>query len=234
MKERPKIFNRNMIYATLAGFKTQFREVMRHQPIGAWAKPPLECIDGRFTSNGCKSDIKCPFGQRGDRLWVRETWIVHPDYNGVVPRNIRKRSRETNSEGDINTCILLNHRAGNYDPWPAEPNHGPWGTSDNEWRSPVSMPRWASRLVLEVKSVRIERLRDISIEDVKAEGVVLPSDMYHPDYEGEPPDPWDVFADLWNLIYEKRGFGWDTDPWVWVVEFGIIDREKKRLLAQSG
>ena len=89
------------------------------------------------------------------------------------------------------------------------------------WRSPIHMPRWASRITLEVTDVRVERLQDISEEDAEAEGmresIVLPGDRgsFVPE-----------FADLWHFLNEKRGFGWDTNPWVWVVEWRGRDERR--------
>jgi hypothetical protein len=86
--------------------------------------------------------------------------------------------------------------------------------SCGRWRHPNHMPRWASRITLEVIDVRVERVQEISEEDAKAEGCLLiPCAPKYIDTYRE------TFADLWNSINEKRGFGWDVNPWVWVVEF---------------
>ena len=89
--------------------------------------------------------------------------------------------------------------------------HGPW-------RSPIHMPRWASRITLEVTDVRVERVQDIGEEDAKAEGV----DWEVWEHGGEPIPPTSLFHELWDSINAKRGYGWDANPWVWVVSFKRI------------
>jgi len=92
---------------------------------------------------------------------------------------------------------------------------------DVKWRPSIHMPRWASRITLEIKNVRVERVRDISIDDIKAEGITMPA--FDPDSDDKYPDPWEVWADLWNSIYDERGYGWTKNPWVWVIEFAPSD-----------
>jgi len=88
------------------------------------------------------------------------------------------------------------------------------------------MPRWASRISLEVTGVRVERVQDIGLEDIKAEGVTFPPPYVGMGMDGMPieseyidKDPWFWWQELWDSINEKRGYGWDSNPWVWVVEF---------------
>lgn len=143
----------------------------------------------------------CPYGAPGDRLWVRETW-AH----------------------DCPHCVDV--RCGN-------PDHIWYRASESErvaqsfagtarWRPSIHMPRWASRLTLEVIRVRVERVRDISEADAKAEGVQpIPGHRYAPfgSKEFRQLNHRDYFRAKWDCINAKRGFGWDTNPWVWVVEF---------------
>jgi hypothetical protein len=85
------------------------------------------------------------------------------------------------------------------------------------------MPRWASRLTLEVTGVRVERLEDISETDAIAEGMdtirFTPGDYSHPTYDLNKSIAQNNFSSLWDSLYAKRGFGWDANPWVWVIEF---------------
>ena len=83
------------------------------------------------------------------------------------------------------------------------------------WNSPIFMPRWASRLTLEVVSVRVERLTDISDSDCYAEGIISPQN----DILGEP---YYSFKDLWDSINAKRGYPWSSNPWVWVISFRVV------------
>ena len=99
---------------------------------------------------------------------------------------------------------------------------------DGPWRSPVHMFQWNSRITLEITNVRVERLQDISEEDAKAEGVKLIPGVYRvfgmkSEYEPMKPFPYkDSFRGYWNSINEKRGHGWDKNPWVWVLEYKVL------------
>lgn len=87
------------------------------------------------------------------------------------------------------------------------------------WSPSIHMPRWASRITMEVVSVRVERIQDITDADVIAEGTDTGEGAHF-----TPPSPRMLFALLWDSIYAKRGFGWDANPWVWVIEFRRIER----------
>lgn len=124
--------------------------------------------------------------QPGDRLWVRETWYCA----GVDESDgypVRYREGATVQE-DVSIS----------------------------WRPSIFMPRWASRITLEITGVRVERLQDITEEDAKEEGV---PPMIFSDGGYGKPDYRDGFRQLWDSINAKRGFGWDVNPWVWVIEF---------------
>lgn len=123
-----------------------------------------------------------PYGVPGDRLWVRESW--------------RPRQAST-----------VYYRADSYDYHHDEIRAG--GTVP-QWRPSIHMPRWASRITLEVVAVRVERLQEITYLESVAEGVI---------YDRGFEDPRDNYRSLWNVINAKRGRGWDENPWVWVIEF---------------
>lgn len=176
MKEKPILFSSPMVKAILDGSKTQTRRVIKPQPI--WIGDPSV----QFKTQDCnpKGIIKCPYGQPGDRLWVREKFSYPTGYSYV---------------GGI---------------WywaDGQPDKGDWIKP----KPSIHMPRWASRITLEVVSVRVERLQDISESDSRAEGVR---------YSEEEIRPYTcAFVDLWDSINAKLGYGWDVNPWVWVVEF---------------
>lgn len=185
MKEHPILFSTPMVQAILEGRKTQTRRVV---------KPQREKFSIGFQPNtwfyGAGDDgvidvdgvIGCPYGQPGDHLWVRETW-AGDEYTGFA------------------------YKA-------SEPNALPFGEEcvfDN-WKPSIHMTRSASRITLEIVNVRLERVREISEQDAKAEGVNFVSC----DAGGNSID---LFANLWDSINTKRGYAWDTNPWVWVVEF---------------
>ena len=93
------------------------------------------------------------------------------------------------------------------------------------WRPSIFMPRWASRITLEIVSVRAERVQDISENDAEAEGIELWQEVFFREYNkpdnnpGWTRDPRLSFQTLWDSINAKRGYGWDVNPWVWVIEF---------------
>lgn len=165
----------------------------------------------------------CPLGIRGDCLWVRETWQV-----GAWDHDIQS--------------VALNYRADNYArrEWlyvedeemferlwvqstedaakagitVAEDREFHWevGQAPTRWRPNIHMPRWASRILLEVTDVRVERVQEISREDIEAEGTPQkPGQMY---YRGDYYQRLKDFEYLWDSMYAKRGFGWDTNCWV--------------------
>lgn len=208
MKERPILFSAPMVRAILEGRKTQTRRIVRPQPDCFMGGPGVTDNQGnqvdRFPCWTRPRDaaviaISCPYGQPGDRLWVRETWA----YNDVVPLVDRP-------PGDYIYRAALCRGVTRY---------------DARWRSSIHMPRRASRITLEVTSIRVERLQDISEYGARAEGVVAVNDP-----EG---DCWTdgtyrtAFELLWGQINgfdgePKARAPWASNPWVWVIEFKRI------------
>ena len=141
--------------------------------------------------------------QTGDRLWVREAhcfdlnhWINGSRFVSSDKPFVLYRASEAaqKAEDDV-----------------------PFGI---RWRPSIHMPRWASRINLLVKDILVERVQDISVEDVLEEGT---PDTGKYDYDPVDETRWRCeFSDLWDSINAKRGFGWDTNPWVWVIEFERI------------
>ena len=212
MKERPILFSAPMVRALLAGTKTQTRRVIKG--IEEWNQVWTPAVKGhgerffRYKNQGWDETLpmSCPYGQPGDRLWVRETFTRTEDESGFG-------SGTTLYRADM------------------EGYEAPW-----DWTPSIFMPRHASRLTLEVTAVRVERLQDISETDAKAEGLsAITKDgktiKYGiPDRDGLPgnddtgwvwaewnTDPRKAYRTLWESI---NGPGsWDANPWVWVVEF---------------
>jgi hypothetical protein len=147
----------------------------------------------------------------GQRLWVRETWAAHWMYDDVPPREARSTHPDDSyfyladgPPGGYKEADLLPHNCG-------------------KWRSPLYMPRGASRITLEVTGVRVERVREISEKDVRAEGVEQ-SMIDHWRQWLHPNDcAGHAFGQVWDSINAKRGFGWESNPWVFVIEFKKID-----------
>lgn len=184
--ERPILFSSPMIRAILAGRKTMTRRVVNHA-----ASMTGNMMEG-------EEDSWCPYGGAGDRLWVRETWATVQELDKLAASSFKPfedwRKPEILYAAD--TREKLNK----------------WG----KWRPSIFMPRWASRITLEITSVKVERVRDISEEDAEAEGIAFMRDI--PDAD-ETLSAKVLFEILWDSINSKRGYGWDANPWVWVVSF---------------
>lgn len=187
MRERPILFSGPMVRAILAGNKTQTRRVAKEFA----GRDDLDSILARFPNqNGC------PYGQPGDRLWVREKWSS--DFAHHYPYDRVWYAADDDRRHDIE---VRNGVRGIYSPESQE--FVPF-----RWRPSIHMPRSACRLVLEVTGVRVERLNNISQEDAELEGV---------ECNMSPLSFREHFQRLWEHI---NGAGsWDANPWVWVVEF---------------
>lgn len=223
MRERPFLFNGAMVRAILAGQKTQTRRVMKQQPADdiAPATFPNRSVQGWRSSlphpHGPTTAHFCPFGQAGDRLWVRETW-QHYDWTDDGEPCIRYQAdgaTEWPEDYSEQEGLRLN------DVWAALSDDANFAidgrAADHRWRPSVHMPRWACRLVLEITAVRVERLQAISAEDAVAEGIPSLNDdpritQQHFDYTSVEAGR---FRDLWT----STGGDWDSNPWVWVIEF---------------
>ncbi|EAB1980457.1 hypothetical protein M1Y80_002305 [Salmonella enterica subsp. enterica serovar Hadar] len=211
MKELGMIFNAEMVNAILSGRKTQTRR-------------PIKWKQTRFTEIAERDDgslwpwaedcerggdiwFACPFGEVGDRIWVRETWQVihdhidessHVEYRTYAPSIPKEKDRYWHT-------VYAEH----------------FGDESREdrgfpWRPAIHMPRWASRITLEITDVRVERLRDLSEEDAKSEGIIPSAGGVLPGWEYRIN-----FRDLWMDIYGTDN--WEANPWVWVIEFKRVE-----------
>jgi hypothetical protein len=210
MKERPILFSAPMVRAILDGRKTQTRRVMKPQPqpfeegpLVHAKKHPAPYIDAYnggpvwvwWTSDDRQGpgNFKCPFGVPGDRLWVRETFAMPEDVGEGPDGSVYYRATDPG-----------------------------WDDNDSgvKWRSPLFMPRDASRITLEITGVRVQRVQEINTYDALCEGM--------------EPTPWidtpgvpsgksecDQFQDLWVEI--NGGKSWDKNEWVWVIEFKRLE-----------
>jgi hypothetical protein len=220
VKERPILFSAPMVRAILEGRKTQTRRVEKEFA----GRDDLDAILKRYPNqNGC------PYGAPGDRLWVRETMRVAYEegdaYDPMGGQGASLGSFHGVSYG------LARHPPTPYLVYAADKSAfdklPPDGKADLEIKSipSIHMPRWASRIDLEVTGVRVERLQDISEADAIAEGVRDGAGLYGDDDIGllnavlktNGSYPVGRFAMLWQSI---NGAGsWDANPFVWVVEF---------------
>lgn len=190
MKDRPILMSAPMVRAILAGTKIQTRRVVKDRHIDA---APPACFFQWLRDH-------CPYGQPGDRLWVREAWCPiypqDPHYNGGRPIGIDYKASHSRES----------------DQWRVMDDLG-----TRRWKPSIHMPRWASRILLEITGIRVERLQDISETDALAEG--------SRDWADEQDTPArDIPGGETRLIYRQlwesiNGPGtWDANPWVWVIE----------------
>ena len=244
-KERPILMQARSVQAIIEGRKTQTRRIIKPQPVDVgfgrncevapyctgtdW---PLAYYEMRGACWNSSSPLKCPYGQPGDRLWVRETW-----------QEFYASSRGSRYEAGIR---YLADGAERIVQAPMERFAGDHRRDGNglRWRSSIHMPRWASRLDLLNREIRVERVQQISEEDCRAEGVQredLPSDPdnFHPpgSYGFVPgihpfpkgriyPRPQEAFAELWD---DTNGKGiWQKNDWVWVIAFRRTEPETDR------
>jgi len=206
---KPIIFSTPMVQAILDGRKTQTRRVVKIN--GCPITSPKESLEltkeGLIYHSFCSmSGYYKPLCQPGDILWVRETFCEVPYEHNHVPIKgghitIPKYAYKADSERDY-TGI---------------------------WKPSIHMPREAARLFLRVTNVRVERLHDITENDARNEGVKDPYDYQEPSYYDQPHVRGmeinkSAFAGLWDSLNAKRGYGWESNPWVWVIEFEKINK----------
>ena len=248
VKEKPIIFSGPMIRAILQGTKTQSRRVIKPQPDTSHWKPgylkkakewrpmvqlgpvhhgydpKIWCLHnvGDSASSVPFTGRKCPYGVPRDRLWVRESYhlkSIGDDFieliyaaNGSGKSHYIDDPRNEDTEKAMEILSRDNER------------------DFLGYHPSIHMPRWASRITLEVVSVRVERIQDISNTDIVAEGIT-PADTK------AVADPWDdfycryqmSFIELWDTINKKRGYGWEKNPHVWVVEFKLLNKENSNV-----
>lgn len=214
-KSRGILFTGENVRGILEDRKTQTRRVIKPQPPKIWDTVyPVKSESGEvitwcFHSKNDKYNFgykKCPYGKIGDQLYVREkhAFLWPDDYPVPI--------EDCNIEYYADT---FNAYPGQ---WPSDEAKG--NPEAPKWRPSIFMPRWASRIQLEITDISVERVQDISREDALAEGIQI-----NPGLERGIPDlPRARFADLWDSINKKRGYSWESNCWVWVIEFKRIEK----------
>ena len=202
-------FSSDMVRAILEGRKTQTRRTRGLEKINGDPDRWLKAIPVSHTNlwrfEGKDGDlliVKCPFGQVGDRLWVKETWALRKDSQQTMTKSEYERISAALDLPKINI----------------------------KWKSPLFMPRSESRIILPITGIRAERLWQTTEEDAKAEGVTT-----LPWWDGEhtlsqesvtspnfPSCYRNGFANLWDSLNAKRGYPWESNPWVWRIEFNTL------------
>lgn len=252
MADRPILFSGPMVRGILDGRKNQTRRVVKGEALD-WLD------DAKFSPKfvADPNNSLCPYGYAGDRLWVREAWRVYNFPCDDAWTYQYKADGKVLSERDLNSGPGFDESK--HEKWQMRLAEQSWAECEHSplvqhicddsarflgperpmrWRPSIHMPRWASRLTLEVERLRIERLQSITVEDVCAEGL---------DFDGEheevfshwqslaaaaPPDDLPVsgplkpeigtFKTLWDSINGKK-HPWESNPWVWVIELGRAD-----------
>ena len=256
VKERPIIFSGEMVKAILDGKKTMTRRVIKSD-IGAYDHGHIikQSSDKSREGSACFFNkpigcmvtssklVKCPYGKIGDHLWVREAYTVtgwNCDDGSVYIKYLADGHEQYfDNETDEMECAIdslvasvckeldkrkvpmLNDEAYDCSLDENKPRN----------RSPMFMPRFASRLLLEITDIRVERLNDISEADCEKEGFRFyplsricfkPCSTKHPSGHGSN-NYKSIFGEYWDTLNAKKGYQWSSNPWVWVVEFKVVE-----------
>lgn len=215
MAEKPILFSGEMVRAILEGRKTQTRRVIKLRdgsvpeedgydiPKGEDNKPLDYVMDFSKTYPQWQR-LDCPYGRVGDRLWVRETWRAEELEDGTD--GIRYAADKSFIAID-NTRQAANNWMDAYDQ-----------EKPSVWKPSIFMPRWACRIILEVVNVRVERLQDITAYDIAKEG--CPAEYHMNNNSGMTDAMHGWFENLWKKINGEDS--WDSNPWLWVVEFKVV------------
>ncbi|MBF8780960.1 hypothetical protein IV505_14685 [Pseudomonas fulva] len=244
VKERPILFSGPMVRAILEGRKTVTRRAIAAQPPEGykWRGWVIDSTNSKDIGKASWGEgdgpvqrnavyARCPYGQPGDRLWVRETWgVISHDFDQLgnaidwEPDRPAKAIREMRfGRGYYSGHVV--YAADGPCEWAGDEDGG--GDPRSAWKPSIHMPRAACRILLEITDVRVERLQDISEQQALAEGVRLytdhaeSGDWYHVEgIETYSADPRKSFELLWTGINDAES--WPSNPWVWVVEFKRI------------
>lgn len=200
MKERPILFSGEMVRAILGGHKTQTRRVIKLDIASQFDLERDGSLEIMTIENG-NGDIVpildyCPYGKAGDQLWVREAHRFEQ-----TPKAWRTHYLATYDYIDREMAYLRWHEVGES-----------IKNSIDKNRPSIHMPRWASRIQLKITSVKVQELQGISEDDAHKEGIPRRAGPYILD-----------FAKLWDEINAKRGYTWASNPWVWAIEFKVLE-----------
>ena len=190
MKERPINLKAWEVRAIREGRKTQFRRAVKGAEKETWQGCKCGIMDPCTYWNIGGRAYRCPYGRPGDRLWVRETWA--PCGDGVIYR--------ADAKSELGAAVAREH-----------------DSDTGRWHPSIHMPRWASRITLEVVGVRVERLNEISEEDAIAEGASATLSPLDSVRLGAIGTHREGFSQVWEA--DNGPGSWGESPWVWVVEF---------------
>lgn len=230
-------FNDDMVRAILEDRKSQTRRPIKRLeeigPITEFQKSDTKRYDWILRDKDLRwndfrhADLldRCPYGKVGDRLFVKEAFCLEEQVESDQEPPFND-GRPTKNVWD-DRWQQPHYRA--TDPPPELAYEDSDGEPTVRWKPPQNMPKWVARIFLEITEIRVERVQEISEEDARAEGCCNDIDWswyptyFDPDSGGNPTYRGD-FEYLWNSIYEKKGFGWNKNPWVWVIEFKRVQK----------
>lgn len=202
-REHPILFGDELVRAILAGTKTQTRRPIKPQPDEDGLSRIIKPTRGPWQDTS-ERVYRCPFGDAGDVLWVRECW-ARMSKSPLTRMAFRATNTVQNQTRHDNTPETI---------WPLD---GSKGATVTRWTPSIHMPRWASRITLDVVQVRVERVQDIDEEGARAEGIV---EQPNGTFDGGGPamglNARTAFMRAWNRIYPGS---WERNDWVWCVEF---------------
>lgn len=264
MSTKPILFNTEMVQAILDGRKTVTRRLVKPRPgffydVGGKITDPdnPEHIAFLAMDPDDHEEIRVPPYQPGDVLYVRETWRIQSAHRFEADAKIEFKAGGPMTTIQFAGCCSDSHERVDYDSFISK-----WWSVEGRWRPSIFMPKEAARIFLRVKDVRAERLQDITVEQVAAEGVdnVVPAEgddelcNYCPLPDGskgvhcyggnvhmcegshckEALEYWEEefigeFAGLWESTIKDKdigAYGWDANPWVWVIEYEKISKEE--------
>lgn len=215
--EKPILLNGEMIRAILEGRKTQTRRLAKNVHFDSKYRAKWKAVHGHTevsidTPAAMLGEV-CPYGQPGDQLWVRETWADASYDDGLCICYRADHERK-----DVTSDFRATFGRLKYSNWAPDLESG----AEGQWKPSIHMPRWASRITLEITDVRVERLQDISEEAAKAEGCA-PAFLDEFGNVGVAPFYRRGFCKLWREINGHDS--WEANPWVWVIEFKRIPQE---------
>ena len=225
--ERPILFSSEMVKAILEGRKTMTRRVVKKDISNQFdidVDNTVAAYINQLTGDSYDPVEICPYDDVGDRLWVRETWYYEEHMHGST-------EGMPDSPGGLYSHRLV-YKADCQD-YPVNVGVGRQG-----WRPSIFMPRWASRITLEITDIKVEQLQDITEEDAIAEGIHLCAGIdeegYTHGYHWGPVSDTELlfnsatsaYRKLWDSINgrgRKPGRAWENDPWVWVISFKVVE-----------
>lgn len=252
MKERPILMKGAMVRAILKGRKIQTRRIIKPQPSGSntqndpygwrWKWTPTDkripIFEWGKDTTGWISMLKhCPYGVPGDRLWVKETWVELLHTSPATDRPelcegdklIEPATSYTDDSGQqrwhYNGRVIAYRATSAVEFCDGDGFIGESANKDDmaKWKPSIFMPRWASRITLEIEAVRVERVNEITREDCIAEGIYQKGGQWIIDGAVTGlgwMQPEGAYRELWESINGAKS--WDANPWVWVIQFRRI------------